>query len=29
MKKAGGKKVLMLVKTAQGQSFVALQPEKG
>jgi serine protease Do len=29
MKKVGNKKVLMLVKTAQGQSFVALQPEKG
>ena len=29
MKKTGGKKVLMLVKTAQGQSFIALQPNNG
>jgi serine protease Do len=29
IKKSGGKKVLMLVKTAQGQSFIALQPKNG
>ncbi len=29
IKKSGGKKVLMLVKTAQGQTFIVLQPSNG
>ena len=29
LKKVGDKKILLLVKTAQGQSFVALQPKNG